>query len=273
MASAKSYLELSDEHSNAHKFYEVSVEGTGVIIRFGRIGAEGRREEHRFSAEEEAAAFAEKKIKEKMQKGYQKAEEGRRGKRRLVKRVLDREQFWRLIEDSKENSEGDLETQLEWLRNRLSRLTVSEIISFEEHLVELLYESYRTDLWGAAFIINGGCSDDAFDYFRGWLIAQGREVYQKALENPDNLVDFAQPDIECEEIRYLATEVYEERTGKDDLAEEITITSPYELKGDFSEWDNGSGDVDKEKAKRLYPRLYRRFIEGSDLPPSPGNSG
>ena len=37
-------------------------------------------------------------------------------------------------------------------------------------------DSYRWDLWGAAYLANGGCSDDGFDYFRGWLIGQGRKV-------------------------------------------------------------------------------------------------
>ncbi|MFL6076856.1 MAG: DUF4240 domain-containing protein [Mycobacteriales bacterium] len=37
-------------------------------------------------------------------------------------------------------------------------------------------ESYQGDLWGAAYLINGGASDDGFDYFRGWLIARTRGV-------------------------------------------------------------------------------------------------
>lgn len=30
-----------------------------------------------------------------------------------------------------------------------------------------------------------GCSDDSFDYFRGWFIAQGKDVYMDALAEPD----------------------------------------------------------------------------------------
>ena len=40
-----------------------------------------------------------------------------------------------------------------------------------------------------AFIVNGGASDDGFDYFRGWLIAQGREVFEGTLAKPDSLAD------------------------------------------------------------------------------------
>ncbi|MFE5591185.1 DUF4240 domain-containing protein [Streptomyces sp. NPDC056549] len=33
----------------------------------------------------------------------------------------------------------------------------------------------------AAYMVNGGCCDDGFDYFRGWLIAQGRNVFERAV--------------------------------------------------------------------------------------------
>ena len=48
-------------------------------------------------------------------------------------------------------------------------------------------ESYRWDLWSAAYLANGGCSGDGFDYFRGWLIGQGRTAYETVLADPDAL--------------------------------------------------------------------------------------
>ncbi|WP_449342020.1 DUF4240 domain-containing protein [Streptomyces aurantiogriseus] len=36
--------------------------------------------------------------------------------------------------------------------------------------------AYTWDLWGAAWVLLDGASDDAFDFFRCWLIGQGREV-------------------------------------------------------------------------------------------------
>jgi hypothetical protein len=52
-----------------------------------------------------------------------------------------------------------------------------EIVAAQQVLWDLMAESYTNPLWAAAYVINGGCSDDGFDYFRGWLIAQGREVF------------------------------------------------------------------------------------------------
>ena len=37
--------------------------------------------------------------------------------------------------------------------------------------------------------MNGGCSDDGFQYFRNWIISRGKEVYYAAKENPDNLIN------------------------------------------------------------------------------------
>jgi len=47
-----------------------------------------------------------------------------------------------------------------------------------------------------------GCSDDSFDYFRGWLIAQGKDVYLAALHDPDSLAD-------VETVKRFAQEVKE----------------------------------------------------------------
>ena len=34
----------------------------------------------------------------------------------------------------------------------------------------------------------GGCSDDTFDYFRGWLLYQGKETYEACIEDPERLI-------------------------------------------------------------------------------------
>jgi hypothetical protein len=45
--------------------------------------------------------------------------------------------------------------------------------------------AYPWDLWGAAFVINGGCSDDGCERFRARLIMQGRDVFERALDDPE----------------------------------------------------------------------------------------
>jgi hypothetical protein len=40
-------------------------------------------------------------------------------------------------------------------------------------------------------VINRRCSDDGFDYFRSWLMLQGRETFGRAVAAPDSLADLA----------------------------------------------------------------------------------
>jgi Protein of unknown function (DUF4240) len=78
--------------------------------------------------------------------------------------ILEKKEFWRLIEKSREFD------QAEWLTDELVQKGLEEVLDFEFLFQELMNASYQSRLWGAAFVLMGGCSDDAFDYFRGWLI-------------------------------------------------------------------------------------------------------
>ncbi|MDC0834790.1 molybdenum metabolism regulator [Leptolyngbya valderiana BDU 20041] len=86
MAEDKTYLELSEEQGVSHKFYEVTVEGTQVTIRYGRIGDSGRTQTSDYPTPEKAKAAAAKKIKEKTRKGYESAVMGVRKKRPVTRR-------------------------------------------------------------------------------------------------------------------------------------------------------------------------------------------
>ncbi|MFE6489103.1 WGR domain-containing protein, partial [Streptomyces sp. NPDC057757] len=43
-STSTTYLELSQEDGAAHKFYEVAVDGLVVTVRYGRIGAAGKKQ-------------------------------------------------------------------------------------------------------------------------------------------------------------------------------------------------------------------------------------
>ena len=65
-----------------------------------------------------------------------------------------------------------------------------------------------------ALLFTGGCSDDGFDYFRDWLVSEGRDIFNGALADPESLADLPPvEDSELETMRYVADEVYEEKTG------------------------------------------------------------
>lgn len=62
------YLTFSDAHS--HKFYEVTVGGVEVSIRYGRIGSKGQLHHSTEITAEAALATALQKINDKLKKGY-----------------------------------------------------------------------------------------------------------------------------------------------------------------------------------------------------------
>jgi predicted DNA-binding WGR domain protein len=257
-----SYLELSVGPS--HKFYEVTVEAMRVILRYGRIGTDGKREEYTFDSQDQAHSFAERKINEKLRKGYQHARPGVTEKRPVQKQDLDeRGIFWRLIELSRKGTAGDVYIQLDNLRQRLMRLPEEGLRRFDRIFWELMDQSYHADLWGAAYLIKGGCSDDSFDYFRAWLIMQGERTFTEALRDPDSLAPAARrglengSEFEFEDILGIAAEVYEAKTGRSDFYQDQPAHRA-DLVGDLDAWS----DVDStaENTRRLYPRLCKLFL-------------
>ncbi|MER7763993.1 WGR domain-containing protein [Streptomyces sp. NPDC097619] len=88
MARETTYLELSQDGGGAHKFYEVTVEGTAVSVRYGRIGAPGQLQSSAFPTPEKARAAAAKKIGEKVRKGYAPAVQGVRAARAVTRRQV-----------------------------------------------------------------------------------------------------------------------------------------------------------------------------------------
>lgn len=88
MESNITYLELSEGDAGAHKFYEVTVTGAEVKIRYGRIGTPGQEQIKSYPSPEKAQAEAAKKLQEKRRKGYEPAVMGVRQKRAVTRRSV-----------------------------------------------------------------------------------------------------------------------------------------------------------------------------------------
>ena len=172
---------------------------------------------------------------------------------------MNREEFWGLIQAAREASTGN-DGFLERTRERLSQLAPDELISFQDHFDRLHHDAYRWDLWAAAYLIGGGCSDDAFADFRSWLISRGRATYDAALRDPGALVavDLERPDEDAflEAFAYLSGQVYEGAMGR-----ELPRRFPAPAAGDPAgePWEENSVD-------QLYPALAAKF--GRSSPPS-----
>lgn len=111
------------------------------------------------------------------------AEERQRPEGKPDPRTMDITVFWEVISTPDEAHEID---QIETVINRLARFKPTAIKAFDGILHEQNRRAFRSDLWALAYLLQGGCSDDAFEAFRSWLILQGRTMFESVLEDPDN---------------------------------------------------------------------------------------
>lgn len=102
---------------------------------------------------------------------------------------MDGNGFWQLVDEARAGEELPDETTLERLRALLDGLPASDTLDALRHLDELRRRAYTWDLWAAGYLVCGGMSDDGFHDFRQWLIALGRDTYERVLADPDTLVD------------------------------------------------------------------------------------
>lgn len=109
--------------------------------------------------------------------------------------------FWDIVDAARADagSAGHFAANLD---AALEPLTPAQRKAFVAQADAALAAVAHWDLWAFAFLARGGCSDDAFDYFRAWLVAQGRAVHAAACAGPDALLAVFEPvwDCECEEL-------------------------------------------------------------------------
>ncbi|MGW7437830.1 DUF4240 domain-containing protein [Streptomyces sp. NPDC054849] len=172
---------------------------------------------------------------------------------------MDKQTFWKLIETAR--ADAAAEEVAPRAAELLSGFPETEIAAAQQVLWDLLAESYRNPLWAAAYVINGGCSDDGFDYFRGWLLTQGRAAFDAALADPDSLAahpavrDAAAGGLELwdEEALSIAWTAYGTATGRELPADSFTIRyPPLDPSWDF-DFD------DEEEITARLPRLSALF--------------
>lgn len=174
---------------------------------------------------------------------------------------MDSEKFWGIVRDSRAGFDpglldGNMDEQLRRLEALLAGMAPEMILAFQRELDQRMSESYRWDLWGAAYVIEGGCSDDGFTDFRSWLISMGRDVYDAALRDPESLLDVADADgvevTSFEEFQYVPRQVYEEKTGQD--MPDTDVERPTDPIGE--EWSEDSDDL-----ARRFPKLWAKYAD------------
>ncbi|MGW2725340.1 DUF4240 domain-containing protein [Streptomyces sp. NPDC001492] len=101
---------------------------------------------------------------------------------------METDEFWNIIETARSRT-GDGRAFDEVLVDLLADRGKRDILEYQECFDELHGAIGRWDVWAAAYLIGGGCSDDSFMDFRAGLIALGRQWYERAAAAPDSLAE------------------------------------------------------------------------------------
>ena len=152
----------------------------------------------------------------------------------------------------------------------LATLAPADIADFAIGHITVRDTAYRYPLWNAAYLIEGGCGDDGFGDFRDGLILLGRDVFSRAVADPDTLADLPVVArmgrnesgwIGYESLSYLIKDAYRRVTGETDSldaaveAATANMARPRRPLGD--DWD---AEDDQEMRRRL-PRLAALFLD------------
>lgn len=180
---------------------------------------------------------------------------------------MDRETFWDIVERARRAAGRETVTAegadavARHLVAELSVLSPAAIVGFEQAYDDVNLEAWRWDLWAAAYLMRGGCSDDGFDYFRGWLVAQGRAVWERAVADPDSLaeagVDPEDDAVECEAVLSAAGDAYAEATGAGTDAFWEALDAADRAADDRAPADPAGEDFDFDDDEQMHARLPR----------------
>ena len=93
---------------------------------------------------------------------------------------MTKDKFWEVIDNARAIAPAlEGEPLRESLYKQLLTLSLDELVGFDCTWQEYRRIANSPQLVAAACIINGGTSDDRFDYFKNWLILQGQYVFRQ----------------------------------------------------------------------------------------------
>lgn len=173
--------------------------------------------------------------------------------------MLDETLFWDIVDSSVKNTKSQDE-QERFLVKEIEKLTPKQMIGFRLRTDKLLYDTYNSEMWCAGYIMNGGCSDDGFEYFRNWVISRGKETYYKSKENPDSLISqfvTSTEFYEFEDFWYVALTAFKNKTRKDlydFMADDFKFNE-----GNYPNFDFTWKEEAPETMKAICPKLFEKM--------------
>jgi Protein of unknown function (DUF4240) len=124
------------------------------------------------------------------------------------------ERFWSILTEARNGASASASPKA--LAGVLNRLSDAEVSGFGHMFYEKLCALNFWRLWAAGYVIAGGMGDDSFHYFRSWIIGKGKELFEVALKDPDEMGRWIDDrDVDNELLEYVAVEIMKQRQGSD----------------------------------------------------------
>lgn len=148
------------------------------------------------------------------------------------------------------------------LEATLGALAPDDIREFCAAFDRRMEDAYTWDLWGVAYLINGGCSDDSFMDFRASLIGLGQAVFTSAVANAESVLDVPSNELEEmfeEGLLYCGPSAYEAVTGQQVVTGIQRAHAPH-----GEPWEE-----DGESLSQRFPRAWERsgWLTGGESAP------
>lgn len=175
--------------------------------------------------------------------------------------MLNEDKFWEIVAQSLENANDEYE-QEQKLIEEISKLSPKEMIGFRLRTDKLLHDTYNPEMWCAGYVMNGGCSDDGFEYFRNWVISRGKATYYQAKDNPDSLINEltdSMDEYEFENFWYVALEAFKLKTGKE-LYDYIDENNFLTKDGYYPPFEFNWEEERPETMKAICPQLFDKLL-------------
>lgn len=148
---------------------------------------------------------------------------------------MDDNEFWRIISLFDWKKTGDDDAVIRPAVKELAKQSAEDIVAFEEVLSQKLYaldtKAHARNIGKDAYVGDGGrFSVDWFLYARCCVVANGRELYEAVLNDPEQFPK----DMEFEALLGLAGAAYEAKTGEEHEGFETSVS--YETFSNRAGW-------------------------------------
>ncbi|KUF43248.1 DUF4240 domain-containing protein [Myroides marinus] len=194
--------------------------------------------------------------------------------------------FWKIIDESNEVKDFDWEEydqdeHIDQMIDMLSKTDKEHLIVFEKVMQQQLHKLYTAEIAELYIILNNDfdveedvidfddtISDDAFIYFRCWLLLKGKDFVAEISKDIQAFVNgeysFDIGDCDGEELLYVADLANEEMNGVEE-SEEIR-DAIYESFPDVVNYDDADVKMNREvkggtELQKLYPDLVEEICD------------